>query len=60
METESKTYKITMRTTDENRMYLQEISWRNKTSVTQYINDLIEADKAKHPEWKETIDVLNK
>lgn len=39
--------------------YLQEMAWRNRTSITEYVTRLILADMEAHPEWKETIDVLN-
>ena len=42
------------------RQYLQEMSWRNRTSITQYVANLINADMEAHPEWKDTLDVLNK
>lgn len=59
MEEAPKTYRLTVRTTEENKQYLQEMAWRRRIDLTQYVNELIEADKAAHPEWKETIDVLN-
>lgn len=52
-------YRFNIRFPEEYRMYLQEMAWRNRTDITQYINRLIAEDMEKHPEWKETIDVLN-
>ena len=46
--------------------YLQEMAWRKtveehkQVTVTEYINRLIKADMDAHPEWTETLDVLNK
>ena len=39
--------------------YLQEMAWRNRTSITEYISRLVLADMEAHPEWKDTIDILN-
>lgn len=39
--------------------YLQEMAWRNRTTITEYLARIIMADMAAHPEWKETVDVLN-
>lgn len=33
--------------------YLHEAAWKNRTSITQYINDLIRADMEKDAEWME-------
>ena len=40
--------------------YLQEIAWRNRTTITEYLTRLIMADMEAHPEWRETLDILNK
>ena len=40
--------------------YLQEIAWRNRTTITEYLTRLILADMEAHPDWRETLDVLNK
>ena len=42
------------------KTYLQEMAWRNRITVTEYIVRLIQADMDAHPEWTETIDILNK
>ena len=39
--------------------YLQEMAWRNRTTITEYLNKLSLADMEKHPEWKEKLDILN-
>ena len=40
--------------------YLQEMAWRNRISITEYVTRLINADMAAHPEWTDTLDILNK
>ena len=40
--------------------YLQEMAWRNRTTITEYLTRLILADMEAHPDWRETLDVLNK
>lgn len=40
--------------------YLQEIAWRNRTTITEYLTRIIMADMEAHPGWEETIDILNK
>lgn len=40
--------------------YLQEMAWRQRTTITEYLARLIQADMEAHPEWKETLDILNK
>ena len=39
--------------------YLQEMAWRKRTTITDYVAQLVLDDMEKHPEWTETIDVLN-
>ena len=36
------------------------MAWRNRTNITQYITRLIEADMEAHPEWKDSLDELNR
>lgn len=40
--------------------YLQEMAWRNRITITEYITRLILADMDAHPEWRDTLDMLNK
>ena len=40
--------------------FLQEMAWRNRTSLTGYLVRLVRADMDAHPEWTETVDSLNK
>lgn len=52
-------YRFCIRFPIEYKDYLQEMAWRNRTDITQYLNSLVKADMDAHPEWKDTIDVLN-
>ncbi len=36
----------------EYKEYLQEMGWRNRTSLTGYLIKLIRADMEKHPDWR--------
>lgn len=36
----------------EYKEYLQEMGWRNRTSLTGYLTKLIRADMEKHPDWR--------
>jgi len=40
-----KPYRINLKIKGEYREYLDRVSWESRKSITQYINDLIEADK---------------
>jgi hypothetical protein len=40
-----KYYRINLKLKAEYKEYLDRVSWENKKSITQYLNDLIEADK---------------
>lgn len=40
--------------------YLQEMAWRNRTTITEYLTRLILADMEAHPEWRDSLDILNK
>lgn len=40
--------------------YLQEMAWRNRTTITDYLTRLILADMEAHPNWRDTLDTLNK
>lgn len=56
---EKKDYRFSMRVSAECGEYLREMAWRNRTTITEFIARIIEADMKAHPEWKDTIDVLN-
>lgn len=47
------------RVTEEQKTYINEISWQNRTTVTAYIQALIAADMEKHPHWRDSLDALN-
>lgn len=60
---ESKTkefYRFNAKLPIECKEYLQEMAWRNRTTITDYLSRLILADMEAHPEWRETLDILNK
>jgi len=40
--------------------YLQEMAWRNRCSITDYLIHIVQADMEAHPEWKDTVDILNR
>lgn len=40
--------------------YLQEMAWRNRTTITDYLTRLILVDMEAHPDWRDTLDILNK
>ena len=41
-----KYYRLNLKLKAEYRDYLDRVSWENRKSITQYLNDLIEADRA--------------
>lgn len=53
-------YRFNAKLPAECKDYLQEMAWRNRISITEYLARIILADMAAHPEWKDTIDILNK
>lgn len=53
-------YRFNLKLPMECKDYLQEMAWRNRTTITEYLARLIQADMDAHPEWKDTIDILNK
>lgn len=44
----------------EARTYLNEMAWRTRSNISDYLTQLIYEDMAKHPEWNEALDELNK
>ena len=52
-------YRFSMRVSAECGEYLREMAWRNRITITEFIARIIEADMLEHPEWKDTVDVLN-
>lgn len=59
-ETPEKYYRFSLKLPAECGDYLREMAWRNKTSITDYLFRIVQADKDAHPEWLETFDILNK
>lgn len=53
-------YRFNLKMPMECKDYLQEMAWRNRTTITEYLTDLVEADMKAHPNWRETLDILNK
>jgi len=45
-----KYYRINLKLKAEYKDYLEQASWDSRKSITQYINDLIAADKECHPQ----------
>lgn len=53
-------YRFNLKLPMEQKEYLQEMAWRNRESITAYLTALVAADMEQHPEWRETLDELNK
>lgn len=47
---------LSIRVTPEQREYLNEMAWRNRTSLKDYVTELIQEDMEKNPNWKQGID----
>jgi len=52
-------YRFNMNFDYELHDYLQEMAWRNRMTITEYLNKIVREDMEKHPEWTQTVDVLN-
>lgn len=50
-------YRFNLKLPMECKDYLQEMAWRNRTTITDYIARMIESDMEAHPEWKEKVEV---
>lgn len=57
---QKKEYRFNLKLPIECKDYLQEMAWRNRMSITEYLTNLVLADKDAHPEWKDTFDALNR
>ena len=53
-------YRFNAKMPIEYKDYLQEMAWRQRTTITEYLNKLIAADMEAHPDWRDTLDILNK
>ena len=58
--TKTEYYRFNAKLPMECKDYLQEMAWRNRTTITEYLTRLILADMEAHPDWRETLDILNK
>lgn len=56
---EPKYYRFNLKLPEECRAYLQEMAWRERTTITNYLADMVLADMAAHPDWKKNLDELN-
>lgn len=54
-----KWYRFNMKLPAECQSYLQEMAWRNRMTITQYMADMVMADMAAHPEWRDSLDAAN-
>lgn len=52
-------YRFSLKMPMECKDFLQEMAWRNRITITEYLVRIIQADMEAHPEWKDTIDILN-
>ena len=59
-DTGAEVYRFNLKLPIECKDFLQEMAWRNRTSLTGYLVRLVRADMDAHPEWTETIDNPNK
>ena len=53
-------YRLNLKIPVEYKEYLQEIAWQNRTTITGYLCDMIQADMEAHPHWRDGLDALNK
>ena len=60
VDTNAEVYRFNLKLPIECKDFLQEMAWRNRTTITGYLVRLVRADMNAHPEWTETIDSLNK
>lgn len=44
----------------EYKAFLQEMAWRNRLPINDYLVKIIGEYMDAHPEWKETVDILNR
>ena len=60
VDTNPETSRLNLKLPTEIKDFLQEMAWRNRTSLTGYLVRLVRADMDAHPEWTETIDSISK
>ena len=59
-DTNPEVYRFNLKLPIECKDFLQEMAWRNRTTITEYLAQLVRADMDAHPEWMDGIDHLNK
>lgn len=57
--TKTQYYRFNAKMPMEYKDYLQEMAWRNRTTITEYLSNLVAKDMEAHPEWRDTLDTLN-
>ena len=58
-EQEKAFYRFNAKLPAECKDFLQEMAWRSRCTITEYLTRIVRADMEAHPEWKDTIDTLN-
>lgn len=53
-------YRFNLKLPLDQKEYLQEMAWRSRESITAYLTGLVAADMKRHPEWRDTVDELNR
>lgn len=59
-DTGAEVYRFNLKLPIECKDFLQEMAWRNRTTITEYLAQLVRSDMDAHPEWMDGIDQLNK
>ena len=59
-DTGAEVYRFNLKLPIECKDFLQEMAWRNRTTITEYLAQLVRADMDAHHEWMDGIDHLNK
>ena len=58
-DTSAEVYRFNLKLPIECKDFLQEMAWRNRTTITEYLAQLVRADLDAHPECMQRIDHLN-
>ena len=59
-DTGAEVYRFNLKLPIEWKDFAQAMAWRNRTTITEYLAQLVRADMDAHPEWMDGIDHLNK
>lgn len=59
MENKKKKVQFATRIEPDQMKYLNEMAWRNRTSVSEYVIAMINEDMKKNPNWRDGLDELN-